>query len=218
MEESLRYWQDEGIESYVVEKLTNGKVVLGTSDTVLGLLAEATERGRFALDNIKQRMDKPYIILIGGVADVQKYAQPPSESIARVMHACWPGPLTIVLPARPDLPLACMSPENTVALRIPAHAGLQTVLERVPGVFSTSANISGEPVPEKVQSVSPRILEAVSAVVLDRQNSEAARNVLPSTIVRVLHDDLVLLRSGACAVRDIEEAFGKKLIRSVQAT
>lgn len=57
------------------------------------------------------------------------------------MERFWPGPLALLIfKAKADLPSYLKGADGTIALRIPAHAGLQQLLVDCEGLFSTSAN------------------------------------------------------------------------------
>lgn len=200
-------WKDEKTCAQAASFLTNRKVLLTTSDTVIGLLAEASKSGAQALNQIKKRTKKPYIVLTGSMEDVQKFARVPSQAVFHIMQACWPGPLTIILPALNKTD----TPDGTIAIRIPAHGGLQKLLEHVTGLFSTSANISGNPVPQGMKDVDQSIIDQVACIILDEQDQNKLDNLLPSTIIQATGPDIVLVREGAYPVDKIEKIYGKKL-------
>lgn len=212
---NIHYWNDKNTAHILKSLLTDGKVVLGTSDTVLGLLAPATEEGRHALDSIKKRSEKPYILLIGNILTAQRYAHHIPEDIKKLMSTFWPGPLTIILPASASVPQTLLSSDRLVALRMPAHKGLLSILNSLPALFSTSANISGKPVPHTVQDVDAHLLNTVSCVVLDKSEKESSLiNPLPSTIIQCTGKGIELIRAGALNPDKIEKTLGKKLIYS----
>jgi len=58
-------WDNPETIRCIAQELHAGKVVLAEGDTVLGLLADVSEKGRAQLDHIKSRSQKPYLILVG---------------------------------------------------------------------------------------------------------------------------------------------------------
>lgn len=112
--------------------------------------------------------------------------------LARVAGRVWPGPLTVVLPVAGELPAA--APDGTVAVRIPAHAGLRTLLAELGRpLTATSANRSGEP-PVLEPDAAARLLAGADAAVVDGGRLPGGP---PSTVVRFVDGGIEVLREGA---------------------
>jgi tRNA A37 threonylcarbamoyladenosine synthetase subunit TsaC/SUA5/YrdC len=124
------------LKSFLIEN----KLFIGTTDTVLGLMCQVDESSKKSIDNVKIRSGKPYVILIDSIEKVSKLCVI-NWTLRSFLTACWPGPVTVVLSIGPDAP-KWMKELNTVAVRIPDHKGLQSILVDLPfGLYSTSANI-----------------------------------------------------------------------------
>lgn len=203
-----KHWANTPSIELLRAVLQNDKIVVGDSDTVVGFLAAPTEKSKTLLDATKRRADKPYIILIESLAKLDLFVDPAeSASVRGVLEACWPGPLTVIFRAKRDLPEYLKSPEGTIALRVPAHAGLQKLLAHFSGLFSTSANISGQPVPETVADLDPEILARVAYVIADAVESAAgvqrekrAQRKAPSTIIDCTGPEIKIIREGAYSI------------------
>ncbi len=196
------YWHNESTIRALERSLQGGNVILGDSDTVLGLLASCTQQGFDKLNELKRRTDKPYLILIGSIDKVDHFAdRVHAAPLEKLMQACWPGPLTLIVPARADCPAYLKSDDNTVALRVPHHEGLLRLLTKVNGLFSTSANISGQPIPNDIDHVDPSLLHSVDAIVLNKNGTK--KTVIPSTIIDATGDTLRVVREGAFSQDDI---------------
>jgi tRNA threonylcarbamoyl adenosine modification protein (Sua5/YciO/YrdC/YwlC family) len=197
------YWGDASSIELVRAVLQKDELVVGTSDTVVGFLAVTTEKSKKLLDETKGRQDKPYIILIESrdklnlFVDIQESAR-----VNDLLMACWPGPLTVIFKAKNDLSFYLKSPEGTIAIRVPAHAGLQKLLAFFPGLFSTSANISGQPVPETVEAIDPEILKQVAYVIDDSPERRAGdvQKKAPSTIIDCTGPEIKVIREGAYSI------------------
>jgi L-threonylcarbamoyladenylate synthase len=192
------YWNDSNSRALIVQKLLSEKVVVGSSDTVLGLLAPVTRHGCLLLNEIKVRKDKPYIILIESALKASHFV--PAQELARVtklLESCWPGPLTLIFKAREDLPSWAKASDGTVSLRVPSHPGLLAILPHFQGLFSTSANVSGQPVPLQVEDIDTSILSQVAALVVDQDIQEAN---LPSTILDCSGSQIKVIRQGAYSI------------------
>lgn len=201
-------WQSHAARKAIAQALEQGALVVGTSDTVLGLLANTTESGFVALNSLKGRQDKPYVILIASVGKVDHFVQAPlPESVHKLMAACWPGPLTLILPAKSSLG-SFLAPHGTIALRVPNHAGLLDLLPHFEGLYSTSANLSGQPVPYSVSELDPAITRAAAYLVVDDYEHGA---IVPSTIIDCTGDQLRVVRRGAYAIDDLEKIVGCRI-------
>jgi len=191
------YWGSLNTLECVEKELRSGGVVLAGGDTVLGLLAELSDKGYAQLDSIKKREKKPYLLLVSSQKKALDLIEKDSVKICQIeklMDVCWPGPVTLILKAKATVPAGVKSAEGNVAVRVPDHAGLLELLERFDGLFSTSANSSGKPVPARLQDVEESIIGAVSCVVL---NENQAESVLASTIIDCTGEKIKIVREGA---------------------
>jgi len=178
--------------------LKEGKIILGPSDTVLGLYGFPSQNAVLALNKLKNRCQKPYILLVKDYGVACTYAEIGQlEPYKALLEKYWPGPLTVIVKAKKDLPSWIMSQEKTIALRVPQHNQLQILLSEIPAFFSTSANKAGEPVPLCISQVDVDILNQVNGIVID---SSAKQNNEPSTIIDITSGQLKLIRQGACAL------------------
>ena len=97
-----------------------------------------------------------------------------------------------------------MSKDHTIAVRVPKHNGLLRLLREFDGLFSTSANRSGQPVPKTIDELSSDIVESVSCIVRD-ENEEKK---LPSTIVDFSREnECMVVREGSITKNEIERYY-----------
>jgi len=194
------HWQSPDTKNKVIEELKNNNVLITTTDTIPGFLANTTDKGFQALNTIKQdRQHKPYIILISdtsigdaSISDASKldyFVDPEqlTQQIKNLVKQCWPGPLTIIFKAKKELPDFLKSENNTVAIRCPNYPPLLDVLKNFNGLFSTSANISNTQAPLTIGQVDNQVAAQVECLV-DDENSSKNSQVLetkPSTIIDV---------------------------------
>lgn len=212
--EDFLFWNNIDTIDKISDILSNGQVIVGSSDTVFGLLANTTKDGFEKLNFIKQRNTKPYIVLIDNI-DKLKYLTTlkPSAALLNLFQQCWPGPLTLILPACPNLPESLRSFGDTIAVRIPNHAGLLQLLSRFDGLFSTSANLAGDPVPNSFAEIDPLIIENVAAIVLDDQlNINSPNSIQPSTILDCTSDRIKLVRAGAYSLDELQQIYGQQIL------
>lgn len=175
--------------------LSAGGLVAFPTETVYGLGADALNpRAVERIYAAKGRpVDNPIIVHIadpnalgGLVSDVPTAAQ---ILIAR----CWPGPLTLVLPATPVVPSVTRGGLPTVAVRMPAHP-VALALIRAAGcpVAAPSANRSGRPSPTTAQHVLADLGGSVE-LVLDGGPTPVG---VESTVLDLTCDPPLLLRPG----------------------
>lgn len=196
-------WNEAMVGTLVEQALKKSSVVLSTTDTVLGLLAPLTKKGYDALGNIKQRNEKPYLIIIADKNDVHYFVtKKEAQRVAALIEAFWPGPLTIILKGRANLPKWLKGSAGTVALRLPKHEKLRAVARSFKGLFSTSANTTGLPVPHTFADVEDRIAAQCGLIILDEQTQA---HETPSTIIDASGRVLRLVREGAIKKEQIQK-------------
>src|SRR6188768_796486 len=99
------YWNDKNTINTLHSVLTDQEVILASGDTVLGLWGNITPTVFEKLNSIKQRQDKPYLLVIGSIDKLPLFVdQKLSEQLQNLVQTCWPGPVTIIFKARQDLP------------------------------------------------------------------------------------------------------------------
>lgn len=136
---------------------------------------------------------KSYIGLIQSPEEVHAWTEALEPVAEALIHAHWPGALTLVLPAGPRVPAALRAGDGTVALRCPGSSFLREVVGGSGGlVLSTSVNAPGEPPAARAEG---SLAERVDLIV-----DQGALDGIPSTIVRIEKGRLVLLRAGAVSV------------------
>lgn len=164
------------------ELLRAGGLVAIPTETVYGLAVRADDPVAVArLFAAKGRpADNPLIVHVADVADVTRVAAAMTPLARTLLDRFAPGPLTVVLEARDDLPRAVTAGLDTVAVRIPAEATARTLL-RLTGVplAAPSANRSSRPSPTRAEHVLDDLDGRIDAVV----DAGPTRLGLESTVV-----------------------------------
>ena len=184
--------------------LARGDLVALPTETVYGLAADATNGEAVArIYAAKGRPSfNPLIVHVDGLAMAARLADFPPLA-KRLVDAFWPGPLTLVLPARPDSPAARLVQAGlpTIAIRCPAHPVAQAVIRALGRpVAAPSANPSGRISPTRAEHVRAGLAGRIP-LILDGGATDAG---LESTIVAVEGDSLRLLRPGPIARETLE--------------
>lgn len=155
--------------------------------------------------------DKPLLVLINRPDDLAHLTSDIPEPARVLMHHCWPGPLTIVLPAHPSLPPLLTADTQTVGIRLTGYRPLLPLLDAVGPLTGTSANRSGHAPLADAQAVQVEFGSNLDAVL----DMGPAPGGVPSTVVQVEAAVVRLLRTGpltASELRTLLEPTGIPLI------
>lgn len=185
--------------------LRAGGVVAFPTETVYGLGALAFDPLATArVFEIKRRPSfDPLIVHVLDEAMLERVVAGFPELARRLAARFWPGPLTLVLPKRPEVPDLVTAGLASVAVRMPAHPVARALLQEVDApIAAPSANPFGALSPTRAEHVA-RGLGGRVDLILDGGPSEHG---LESTIVAL--DPPALLRPGAVPPEAIEEVTG----------
>lgn len=194
--------------------LRRGAIVGVPSETVYGLAADALSPEACArIFEAKGRpTTDPLIVHIASASDLDRVAIA-DERAWRLARACWPGPLTLVLPKRPAVPDLVTAGKNTVAVRVPAHPQFRRLI-RLSGrpLAAPSANPFGYISPTTAAHVRDSLVGTSLKAVLD--GGECAVGV-ESTIVDLSRPQgrPRLLRPGGLPVEEIERILREPVSR-----
>ena len=189
--------------------LSQGKLVAFPTETVYGLGGDA--RNDHAVASIFAAKGRPrfnpLIVHVASLEAAEKIAV--FDAQARDIAArFWPGPLTLVLPLRPEAGISHLVSAglDTVAIRLPAHPVARALLAAFGGpVAAPSANPSGKISPTQAAHVTEGLSGRIAAVL----DGGACGVGVESTILSV--DPALLLRPGGLPVEAIEAALGHPL-------
>jgi len=184
-----------------------GLVAFGT-ETVYGLGADATNARAVArIFAAKQRPRFNPLICHYPTLDAAFAHVTPNDAARRLAVSLWPGPLTLVLPRRPDCPVALLTGAglDTLAVRVPAH-DVALALLRAAGrpVAAPSANRSGHVSPTSVQHVMEGLVGRIDAVL----DSGPCTVGVESTVLDLSGTEPRLLRPGGATHEAIEALIG----------
>ncbi len=210
--QTRRLAPNEGGIAEAAALLSKGALVSFPTETVYGLGADA--RNGVAIAAIYAAKGRPsFNPLIVHLADTELARDFVIWSdAARVLaNAFWPGPLTLVLPLKPDHGLSSLVTAglNTVALRVPAHPTAHALLSVFGGpVAAPSANPSGKISATTADHVMAGLSGRIAAVLDDGPCPVG----LESTIIGLADGAPTLLRAGGLPQEAIEAALGAPLV------
>lgn len=191
-----------------------GEIVAMPTETVYGLAGRADSGDAVArIYAAKGRPSfNPLIVHVATIAQAESLAIFDAGS-RRLAEAYWPGPLTLVLPIRPDAPLASLTTAglSTVAIRMPAHRAMQALLAATGlPLAAPSANASGSISPTRAAHVLHSLGGRIPLIVDDGPTELG----LESTIVATGGDGTYLLRPGPIGPEEIARIAGPLSMRA----
>jgi L-threonylcarbamoyladenylate synthase len=188
--------------------LRSGQLVAFGTETVYGLGADATNARTVAsVFAVKGRPHfNPLICHYPDEESAFVHVEP-SEQARQLAAAFWPGPLTLVLPRRPDCPVAQLTGAglNSLAVRVPAQGTALALLCAVGRpVAAPSANRSGQVSPTTAQHVLDGLGGNIAAVL----DSGPCQVGVESTVLDLCASRALLLRPGGVTVEELEAIIG----------
>ena len=183
--------------------LRRGGLVAFPTETVYGLGANALDPEAIAgVFRAKGRpADNPLIVHLADPADLPRVARAVPPPAAELAARWWPGPLTLVLDAHPDVPAITTGGHSTVGVRVPDHPVARALIAEagVP-VAAPSANRSGRPSPTTAAHVAGDLGGRIDAIV----DGGPCTVGVESTVVDARGPTPVVLREGAITREDLE--------------
>lgn len=198
---------DEAGAGVATEILLAGGVVVLPTDTVYGLAARPDDSAAVqAVFRIKERPTSLHLpVLAASAAQVRDLGvafTAPADALAR---SWWPGPLTLAFGfavggSRPSW----LHGRDEVAVRVPDHSFLRTLIARTGVLVVTSANPHGAPTPRTAEEVVTGLGPLVDLVV-----DGGSLTDVPSTLVNVRSPGAVVEREGAISREAVAEALAR---------
>ncbi|MDW8327010.1 MAG: L-threonylcarbamoyladenylate synthase [Anaerolineales bacterium] len=184
--------------------LRNGGLVAFPTETVYGLGVDAlnVEAVRRLFVAKGRPTTDPLIVHVPGVAQLESVAHSVPALAWQLAEAFWPGPLTLVLPRRPVVPLEVTAGKETVAVRAPSHLVAQALLAaaRTP-IAAPSANRFSRPSP----TIAQHVLDDLDGLIDGVLDAGPATIGLESTIVDVTRTPPVVLRPGGLTLEVLRQ-------------
>jgi L-threonylcarbamoyladenylate synthase len=183
-----------------------GGLVAFRTDTFYGLGADPFNR--VALQNLlalKGREDgKPILLVISDAFEVARFNARASKLFDAISARHWPGALTLVVSARPELPEELTAGTGTIGLRLPADEEVCELVRACGGALTaTSANRAGEPPARTAEDVARAFPEGLALII----DGGAARSQEPSTVLDVSRSVARLIREGALSWQELQETI-----------
>ncbi len=182
-----------------------------------GLLAVGTESSYAlaasvsvpdALDRVvrskRRPSGKPLLVLIGEQSQLDSLAGVIPSWVHTIVNEFWPGPLTVIVPAQPEVSPVLTAGTGTIGIREPAPAFLRSLLRYTGPLTGTSANRSGHVPCLTAEEVEAALGHDVD-LILDTGPAPGNR---PSTLLSVV-DEPAILRAGPVSAEEIQRVLSK---------
>jgi len=197
----------ENIEAAAL-MIRQGGLVAFPTETVYGLGADALNEEAVArIYEAKGRpSDNPMIVHISRASEIGQLTPFITQDMIKLIDHFWPGPLTLVVKKKDNVPLRTTGGLDTVAVRMPDHP-VALDLIRLSGVpiAAPSANLSGKPSPTKAEHVKDDLMGKVDAILLGGD----CRVGIESTVLDLTGETPMILRPGIITADNIEAVLEK---------
>ncbi len=199
---------------FAIDALIKGELVAIPTETVYGLAGNAlNEQVVSKIFQLKNRPTcNPLILHTHSIDEVLKYVQHMPPMALKLAEVFWPGPLTLLLPKKPNILHSVTSGSHLVAVRIPSHPLTLSLLRQLDfPLVAPSANPYTRISPTSAKMVDDYFGNDLS-IILD---GGTCTKGIESTIVGFHDDTPIIYRQGAISIDAIEFIAGKS---KVQAT
>ena len=192
------------------EILLNNGILAFPTETVYGLavIAPSLENYNHLVDVKKRPPEKPFTLMASNLKQVEKYIEI-NEIARKIIAKFMPGPITLILKAKNNIPYTIDHGTGFVGIRIPDDKFVLKLIDMVnDALFVPSCNKSGEKPCMNTEDVIHDFEGEIDAVI-----DGSCGNGLPSTIIKIDGNNITLIRQGELKLTDIEEALNENCIR-----
>ncbi|MGC6391775.1 MAG: L-threonylcarbamoyladenylate synthase [Alphaproteobacteria bacterium] len=183
--------------------LCSSQCIIVPSETVYGLAGRAfSTQAVDAIFKAKGRpSDNPLIVHVTNL-EMAKTMVSVDPLSSRLIEEFWPGPLTLVMPLKPDHGVApsVLAGHKTLAVRAPAHQTFQYLINQAGPLAAPSANISGRPSPTRIEHIMADQRSDIPAFV----DAGPCPGGLESTVISCLEERIYLYRPGMITIEQLE--------------
>ena len=201
----LYHWDPTDLDR-IIEILRAGEVIVLPTDTVYGIGANAEDPDAVArvLAAKGRGRQMPPPVLVADAASIDALCIDVPEAARRLADAHWPGALTLILRARPDLGWDLGDTGGTIALRMPDHPRTLELLEQTGPLAVTSANLTGQAPATDIAQAIDAFGETVAAYI----DAGPTKGSTASTIIDLAHGAPRAIRTGALSLEELSATAG----------
>ena len=195
-------YPDLGKIAYCAKIIRQGGLVVFPTETVYGVAVDNSNlQAVKRLREVKKRAEeKPFSVLIAQIGLISNYTSMNSPLLYKLIDTYWPGPLTVVVPAKESGTIGVRMPDHPIALRL--------VQESQCTIAAPSANFEGNPAPVTCEEAL-RDLDGLVDVAIDGGPAKIGKS---SSVVDLTQDSPVVLREGAVTLDDVNKLTKTRII------
>ena len=195
---------DEKELNIISKLIQDGQIIIFPTETVYGIGANAfDEKAVKKIFEAKGRpQDNPLIVHVSRKEQIYEITKNINEIEKKLIDNFMPGPFTLVLEKKDNIPNIVSAGLDTIGVRMPENEIAKAIIEnsKVP-IVAPSANISGKPSGTNLQDVFDELKDKVDCII-DGGNSNIG---IESTVVKVENDEIFILRPGKITKERLEK-------------
>jgi len=185
-------------------EIAAGHLIVYPTETVYGIGADIFNE--FAVKNLFLAKKRPFDMALSvGVSDkrmMEKIAVL-DENADKLIKAFLPGPLTVIVEKKPDVPDLVTAMSRKVGIRMPDHPVAMSIIKKTGPIVATSANVHSHPDATDVEAAVKDLGRSVE-MYIDSGPSQLKK---PSTIVWIMNGEVEIVRQGAISAKLIEDVL-----------
>lgn len=176
----------------VLDILMEGGTAVYPTDTVYGVAANIfQEKAVLDVYKMKERsLDKPMSICLSQIEDIKRVAHL-DQQVEKLIHKILPGPYTLILNRKENVPSQITAGTNKIGVRIPDNNICREISREFP-ITTTSANISGHPAPISAKEAQKELDDHPDIII----DSGPCKGGISSTVVDLTVNPPIVLREG----------------------
>lgn len=198
----------EETRKLAAKTVKRGGVIAFRTDTFYGLGADPHNRDAVArIRDLKGREEaKPILLLISDFSEADRFITKQSDLFTDLAKRFWPGPLTLIGAAHPELASQLTAGTGTIGVRLPENGNVRALVRACGGTLTaTSANVSGQPAARTAAEVENYFSNGID-LIIDGGKVTATQ---PSTVLDLTQSEARLVREGAI-LREVLGLFDAK--------
>ena len=190
-----------------VEAIRSGRVIAVPTETYYGLAVDPFNNSALReLFDLKRRpKHKPILLLISQFRQLELFASHIPSQYLSLIDCYWPGPLTLVFPARPEVSEILTGGTGTIGIRLTPHPIARSIIERLgKPITATSANISKHEPARTARQVKDYFGSSLGWIIDGGKADEG----LGSTVVNLVNNVLCIERRGRINLPGLPDCGG----------
>ena len=195
---------DPTAPAQAAQAIQRGELIIMPTDTVYGIASAIQDDAIYRLFMAKQRPpDRAVPILLSDAEFIDQVALLKSPHALKLIEAFMPGPLTLILPKRQELP-SNVSQLPTIGIRIPDNDAARAIIRESGGALAvSSANLSGQSPARTVEEALAHFEESIAVAV----NDGVAAGQTASTVAKLDGRTIKIVRAGPITQTQLEDVL-----------